>query len=416
MHNSCLRWMLPLTVLLASVGGCWNPARKDLPQADSAPPSQGARQEEEAVRLACLPMIDPLGLPLILVSVAEEEYLFLVDTGATYHIIDPALQPLLGAAIQNGTAITSGEVVQVQSFQSPNLTVGGLALNDDDPVVCADLELIRLVTGHDVRGVLGIPLFRQFPIRLDWEQEEIILFAPNTAAREQWGTALEISFDDLQGPMVTADVGAKKNVAFLLDTGMNGTLTLQRSLFDSLNADGAMRRTGHEVVATASGVEERAKGRLKQIRIDKWLQHDLLAGQSSGNKLGLRYLRRFSVTFDLPNSRVYLAPSRRFGMRDHGDMSGLRLLRRSGKVVVYQVASDSPASRAGVRDGDVVVSIDHKNAQSLSMAQIRQSLATGPGRELAVALIREMGENRTVSFTLKEEPWMESNEDPQGKD
>jgi predicted metalloprotease with PDZ domain len=71
-------------------------------------------------------------------------------------------------------------------------------------------------------------------------------------------------------------------------------------------------------------------------------------------------------------------------------------------VLISQVVSKSPASRAGIRKGDILVSVNSRRIDSPSeLTEVVRSAKTG--QTVSVALMRN-GERRTVSVQLAERP------------
>lgn len=66
---------------------------------------------------------------------------------------------------------------------------------------------------------------------------------------------------------------------------------------------------------------------------------------------------------------------------------GLEVGARDGEVVVTEVAADSPAALAGIRQGDVLVDIDHQPLHA-PIDYLRRTLARGTGRPLPLGLRR----------------------------
>ena len=71
-------------------------------------------------------------------------------------------------------------------------------------------------------------------------------------------------------------------------------------------------------------------------------------------------------------------------------------------VLISQVNPDSPASKAGLKDGDVVVAIDGKQVEDV--ATLRNTIAmTAPGTELVLKVIRD-GKTYSIPVTIGEQP------------
>ena len=69
-------------------------------------------------------------------------------------------------------------------------------------------------------------------------------------------------------------------------------------------------------------------------------------------------------------------------------MSGLRLLRQAGQVLVHSVDEGSPAMEAGVRAGDFIISLNGKSCASIPMKDIRKQLKSDPSAKIALEVKR----------------------------
>ena len=67
-----------------------------------------------------------------------------------------------------------------------------------------------------------------------------------------------------------------------------------------------------------------------------------------------------------------------------------------------QVLPNSPASRAGIVEGDRVTSVDGKRIEAMTGDQVRALLDNGqPGRKVKVGVVRD-GQTKTMTMTLEE--------------
>jgi hypothetical protein len=105
------------------------------------------------------------------------------------------------------------------------------------------------------------------------------------------------------------------------------------------------------------------------------LQTDLGSGGIDDGLLGLGFWRRFTVGFDFEGHRLYLTPNRDFDRRQTFDASGVGFRRRDGDYRVDIVLPDTPASRPGLREGDMLVTIDGRAARDLTPVQLRELLS-----------------------------------------
>ena len=80
---------------------------------------------------------------------------------------------------------------------------------------------------------------------------------------------------------------------------------------------------------------------------------------------------------------------------------GLKLDNTDG-VVVSEVVRNSPASRGGLQEGDIILSMDGKPAESVAQFRNRVS-RTKPGERVRLSLLRDGGK-QTVDVRLEEKP------------
>ncbi len=89
---------------------------------------------------------------------------------------------------------------------------------------------------------------------------------------------------------------------------------------------------------------------------------------------------------------VFLEPREYQAMKDDtsGEFGGLgiEIARRNGEVVVLAPLDDTPASRAGVRAGDVLSAIDGQPVQALSVTEVATRLKGRPGTPVTLRLMR----------------------------
>ena len=83
-----------------------------------------------------------------------------------------------------------------------------------------------------------------------------------------------------------------------------------------------------------------------------------------------------------------------------GGLAGLGLGRADGKVVVADVAPGSPAARKGVREGDVVLSVDRRRVATPGEAAGIVAELRAAGRKAVVMLLRRENQDRFVALPL----------------
>src|SRR5262249_19104149 len=98
-----------------------------------------------------------------------------------------------------------------------------------------------------------------------------------------------------------------------------------------------------------------------------------------------------------PNQRMYLRKGKRFDQLDLRDQSGLHILRIDGATAVRVVDAGSPAARAGIEPGDLLLRLGNFDAEKTKMHVRRQRLA----RERATVRLRLLRGCRFREVALK---------------
>ncbi len=119
----------------------------------------------------------------------------------------------------------------------------------------------------------------------------------------------------------------------------------------------------------------------------------------SGN-LGGGVLRRFTVTFDYANKRMYLQPNGDFGKADEFDRSGLWVLGDRDALKVTDVAPESAAQRAMLQSGDRITTIGGEPVSKRNVGEWRLHLRVLPvGTKLPIVFLRD-GKSRSTELQL----------------
>jgi hypothetical protein len=324
------------------------------------------------------------GLLLLPVELQGKRYLFALDTGASHCFYDTSLRSLLGKPIRSVKMRTPDRDITVPIFRSPQGKVGKFSLPTDSEAFCMDLGKIREGSGQEIYGLLGMDFLKKHVFRIDFDAGEVTFLrsvGPNPGQR------LPIM---IQGncPYVMIEAhGLLGRGRFLIDTGSGGAGSgcLQASAFAVLAKRGCLTLVGQAHSESLSGSTMERVGRVGAISLGDYRHEKLLFAESRRNVLGLNYWSRYVVTFDFPNSTLYLKKGRQFDRPDLRDMSGLTLLRRKGQTLVESVDEGSPAAQAGVKPRDVLIKIDDVKASETSLSRLNRLLcAEGKKRCLLI--------------------------------
>jgi len=266
-----------------------------------------------------------------------------------------------------------------------------------------------------VAAILGRTLMAGV-VEIDYEQQVIHVSRRLPDAIEQIGEAIPLTFQ--QGiPAVAAavaiDGGAEVPVELLVDTGTNDPVLLRTATHPDLRRPARTIRGVKGVLGEGlNGPMGGSVGRIDRLTLGSFALESVwgaflddsamgTAVTLGGNGLlGNEALQRFHVVFDYSGSRMFLRPNARFPRPFEFDMAGLVLQARSDhSYSVLDVILDSPAARAGIAGGDVLVAADGKDVRALPSEQVFSMLRKRGAR---IALTVERGKRRLTRTVVLE--------------
>ena len=93
-----------------------------------------------------------------------------------------------------------------------------------------------------------------------------------------------------------------------------------------------------------------------------------------------------------------ILPSRAFSeppasqVEDRRGMVGIQLAEKEGQFYVFKVFNNSPAEKAGIKDGDTLLKIEGKELTGLTLPQVVKMFDGTPDTEVDVTVLRSGSE------------------------
>src|SRR5689334_9687946 len=81
---------------------------------------------------------------------------------------------------------------------------------------------------------------------------------------------------------------------------------------------------------------------------------------------------------------------------------GIEVTQENGSIKVIRPLNDTPASRAGVKAGDLVVALDGKTLQGLSLSEAVDRMRCPPNSRITLTIRRE-GVDQPIQLSLQRE-------------
>ncbi|MGC4035559.1 MAG: aspartyl protease family protein [Chitinophagaceae bacterium] len=289
-----------------------------------------------------------------------------------------------------------------QKLHLPGLTVDSLNFHIND------YEILTNVYGERIDGIIGYSVLSRYIIKLDYDSSIISFYSKGYMKYPRGGYLLRPVITTL--PVQAAKVRDNKTIfsRFLFDMGAGLCLMLssdfardsaiispKRKLY-AKEAEGL----GGKVDMHATVVKEVKVGPYKFRNVPVYIFDDAYNVTSYpylGGILGNDLLRRFNIILNYERRDIYITPNSHFTEQFDYAYSGIELYNINGLIVIGDVAEGSPAQKAGLLEGDIVVGINKAFDQNLSHYKAAMQV---PGEKIKV-VIRRNDKLMEINFKVK---------------
>ncbi|HEY3216909.1 MAG TPA: PDZ domain-containing protein [Candidatus Eisenbacteria bacterium] len=351
---------------------------------------------------------------------------FVLDTGAGYLALDADLARALDIADSSD----SPTVVDLAPRPLPRFVIGRWTIDQVAPLLTVRMEAVRNATDRPVLGLLGHRPLRDRALWIDYPARLLALIPATGRQPSDRDSSREASRKLLLGVLsrqavavpfrlvgdgkvlvegrvsaaarrsarlnLLVDTGSSKCVLFEEALGLLGSTrgleSLRGLIAPTLLGPGTAWLTRVDAIALVSsppGAQARGVDvAVVQSRLSEVLSR--ATGETIHGLLGYSFLKRFRVGLDYPHRILWLDPVR--GFRDDRPYEysqiGLQLERLGKGVRVAAVAEGSPAARAGIAAGDVIVSLQGVSADTANVIRLTHMLEGPPGSRVTLQVRR----------------------------
>jgi hypothetical protein len=336
----------------------------------------------------------PLVIPLTL-DKCSRPLTMLVDTGASRTIFDRRVVGHLGRCLGTTFLSTPFTSKAVARYRIPPVMVGRLKLATESIGLVDDLEWWREETGMDLDGILGSDLLGQQIVRIDFDAGKMSFLSD---VPDDSGDAMRLSYTYTGAPTIPIRIGRLAPKWFMLDTGCMTHNLASYDVFSELDKGGCLRDV-RPIAHRGTPEWKGAIARVAELSLGRVSHSNLHILSTSFNAIGLGYLSRYAVTIDYRRRIAYFKPGSAFSENEKNDRSGLEVVRRDGKIVVWHVAPNSPAADAGIEKGDVVLRLNNLDTVDVSLSQCRNCVKSE--KESLTLVFQRNDERRRVKLLLR---------------
>lgn len=315
---------------------------------------------------------------------------FILDTGAATSVI--SLKNMEALKLESTGKIPirgAGGDVTGQLLQNADLSVVGLKDFHTPLRVAIPLARLEAIGGTKIDGVLGHEFFRNFTVKIDYQNSQIEVFDRNSFKYQGTGEVLPLIFKG-RHPHIAGKVSlnGEEEVAgdFVIDIGSSQSLLLttkfinENKVLDKLSPVIDLPSLGGGV----GGEINASMGRIKTLRIGSLeitnplttlsqSRRGAVAGSNNyiGN-IGTGILKHFDVTFDYKNKEMILEKNTTSFKVQKFNTSGIVARKSKENYKIFGLIKNSPATEAGLQVDDILIKINGVPTSQMSLAEIRE--------------------------------------------
>ncbi|WP_240485995.1 aspartyl protease family protein [Anditalea andensis] len=363
-----------------------------------------------------IPFMHHHDIIIIPVSInGSSPYNFLLDTGVKANLLfSKALGDELDLFYTRKLNLmgADGKSILTASI-SPNnkLDIGDLK-GVAQTLLVLDEEFVSLdlVLGVAVHGVIGFEFFKFNPVKIDYDRK-MITFYRSTALRKRPLGYKKLKVDMInakpyiKGTIYQSD-GSHLPAKLLIDTGANHSLLINPETSDKIIIPEVVLESdlGTSLGGDLSGVVGRVPqlkiGKLKFKRItasfpDKTEFSDIIIQTGRQGTIGSDILGKMKIILDYTRERMYYRRGDRYREPFEYDMSGItvRMMPTAdNRIYVSQLRDGSPAEKAGIKQGDEIISVNGIPAEFWALTGITELFRSKDGKKIKIELIRQKGD------------------------
>lgn len=309
--------------------------------------------------------------------------------------------------------------------------------------------------GFPVHGIIGYDFFKDFVVKINYSSKTITLYDPKKYKEKKCRKCKTLPLKLVRRKpyveaKVTLDSGDEMPINLLIDSGNTDALWL---FSNTLNKFEEPTKFFEDFLGR--GLSGNIHGKRARVKNFNWgdfkMDNAIVAYPDSlslqyltninyrNGSIGSEILKRFNLIIDYPNRKITLKKNSSFKDKFKYNISGIELQHNGMRFVkeiesnfnnarnkdnaasggveivlsqrfvlslypafeIAEVREGSPAAEAGLRKGDIVVSVNNKGVHSYSLQELSGIINEKPEKRIKIVIERN-GSELVFSFVLKE--------------
>jgi hypothetical protein len=304
---------------------------------------------------------------------------FILDTGSGGISLDSVTAAYFGlAGVPSDQTIRGiGGIKKVSFLNNRKLHFPGLTI-DSLNFHINDYDILTAVYGEKIDGIIGYSVFKRYIIKLNYDSAKIEFWTKGVLKYPRGGFLLKPFISTLPVHSARITDARKVNSRFLIDIGAGLNLMLSTDFIRDSAFLLKKRKLYAKEAEGMGGKIDLSVTVLKELKIGPYRfrnvpveifddTYNVTSYPYLSGIIGNDILRRFNVIVNYEKREIHLTPNGSFEAPFDYAYSGLALYMLQGKIVIGDVSRGSPAEKAGVKEGDVVIAVNKNFSQNMQI-------------------------------------------------
>ncbi|HEY5463418.1 MAG TPA: aspartyl protease family protein [Hanamia sp.] len=287
-------------------------------------------------------------------------------------------------------------VRKVDFSQHNSLSFPGLKVDSLDFYI-NNYEILGNVYGIQIDGIIGYSFFSRYIVKINFDSLSISVFQPGFLRYPPHGLLLHPRFRGL--PIIPLIIKDSRTIAsqYYFDTGAGLCFLLSKQFDEDSSVLIKKRRPVEIEVQGLGGKRQMQLTLIKELRIGPYkfrkvptyiLEDDfnILAYPTQGGLIGDDILRRFNLILNYPQREIHLTPNSHFNDLFDYSYTGMTMYYVDGQIIVGDIIKGSPAYKAGLKNGDIIMSVDNNFTNNI---ETYKNLLQKTGIKVTILVIRD---------------------------
>ena len=307
---------------------------------------------------------------------------FILDTGSSGISLDSSIVEYLkikrvptDKTIRGIAGIRKVSFIYNQSLHFPGLSVDNLDFHIND------YNILTAVYGIPIDGIIGYSVLSRYIIKIDYDSSKIHFWTKGTMRYPKGGYLMKPLMGTLPVHYMRLKNEKTLQTKFLYDMGAGLCLMLTKDLVEDSSFLSKKNKLWPKEAEGLGGKVDMELTVIRELRLGPYrfrnvptLVFDDIYNVTSypflGGLIGNEILRRFNVILNYDKKDIYLVPNHHFNEPFDYSYPGMELYFVNGQIIVGDVSRNSPAEKAGIKEGDIVIAIDKNFNQNLNQYKI----------------------------------------------